>query len=106
MVEVKELRIGNLVYNGIGEIFPANVYTLQMPYSELGTIEPIPMSEEMLVKLGFADSFGSCYTNGNFTVDCSVINNTFKSHGVYIETVHQLQNLYFALTLTELKLEP
>ena len=75
-------------------------------------VEPIPLTEEWLLKLGFKktewDNFNSyrlmignndytivLYSDGNCEVGDII---TCK-----IEYVHQLQNLYFALTGEELK---
>lgn len=72
--------------------------------------EPIPLTEEWLFKLGgvkTTDSFGGYlfyYPNCNAM---RIKNNEWSSQHitVKVEFVHQLQNLYFALTGEELTLK-
>tara|TARA_R110002096_G_scaffold382312_1_gene576205 strand:+ start:6033 stop:6365 length:333 start_codon:yes stop_codon:yes gene_type:complete len=106
MIEVKDLRIGNLVnyhYKGNNHITTVNINLL----TEIGRliktarIEPIPLTEEWLVKFGFdgwdIGSYTITLTNGNFWIlGCD------KPLARNIKHVHQLQNLYHALTGEEL----
>lgn len=76
---------------------------------EIGTVLPIPITEEWLLKFGFkeysltpdcyfTDIFDSIYkTNEGF-----FYSNYEPSGKIKIDFVHQLQNLYFALTGKEL----
>lgn len=68
-------------------------------------IEPIPLTDEWLVKFGFEKSYKS-FVKGDFTF----ITNHGLAYKLTIITnlpkyVHQLQNLYFALTGEELEIE-
>lgn len=129
-MEVKELRIGNLIqlyrkpedqektahivfdvyrdnenyYVGLEDGFYVNI--------DKG-IEPIPITEKWLDRLGFeygdicdlgvrsngqiTYSFGTAYMCDMFETGCG-----FKAKCEY---VHQLQNLYFALTGEELEIK-
>lgn len=109
MIQANELRIGNLVNSKndgiiyITNISEKNVAVIEAHcynYIPINLISPIPITEEwyyklekQLIKSGFEYSH-SKITNrlfiyiGNFTCQCSFI--------------HQLQNLYFALTGAEL----
>jgi hypothetical protein len=68
----------------------------------LDDIEPIPLTEEWLLRLGF-----NGWDKGNFTMVLS--NGNFIEFGYVIakniKHVHQLQNLYFALTNEELTIQ-
>ena len=110
-MKTTELRIGNYV-NGIydeGE-FIAEVLTVDSEgclldangiyeLTSLKVIKPIPLTEEWLVKFGFERlgdiSFPFIKSNDFENSE------TFSLYG--IKHVHQLQNLYFALTGEELK---
>lgn len=126
MIQINELRIGNLIErNGIIATIEVinneldEVYFLgkDFYYSDFCcNITPIPLSEEWLVKLGFSvineNSAGKRYgyvINGVFSSDLTfAFWKTTKQAGKFfradlqIKHVHQLQNLYFALTGVEL----
>jgi hypothetical protein len=83
----QELRLGNWVNSRIGEI-EVNITQLEEMVSlgcEAIGYEPIPLTEEWFVK--------------NCDLDMGWLN-VWKAK---IEYVHQLQNLYYALTGEELK---
>lgn len=137
-MEIRELRIGNLVNvprlgqsafridiiehlsknhdkvgvsQPIAEGFPTHPLTLF-----LEDLQPIPLTEEILLKCGFEDGCKSIYAiylpndGSYFHVKYSVHNNGFYVvlEGFYasrrIKSVHQLQNIIFALTGEELKI--
>ena len=73
--------------------------------------EPVVLNEEWILKFGFKRIEGNCernYTNGVFHVFINSLNevnfNFFPNFEWYkkIKYVHELQNLYFALTGSEL----
>lgn len=102
-MKASELRIGNFINSPNGQIIVSGIETdfddltggensvNDFPLSKL---QPIPITEEWLEKLGFKQ-YGM---------------NEFEhiDNGLYIECsydlryVHQLQNIFFALTNTEL----
>ena len=125
-----ELRIGNYVLSdgirvevdGLGIGYEITT-TANFEGSCNGKIEPIPLTEEWLVKFGFDNRLlkkigdSDLYLQGDNA-------DSLKEYGVYLSTdigdglcsepntfiegffyVHQLQNLYFALTQTELKIK-
>jgi hypothetical protein len=118
-MKIEELRIGNLVKNGLGEfiIIKNNINERNTGGYILKTLEPIPITEEWLIRFKFktqADGFlyknlkrkGTrlevnmkkkliCMTRNGIPMDVV--------HLQYIKQVHQLQNLYFALTGCELQ---
>lgn len=103
-MEAKELRIGNLVsWKDSGKEFKI---TLQSLYEGANLDwKPIPLTEEWLLNFGYfkLDHNGSVH----FVVKGHIIwlcNNLIvcEKNGVILKYVHQLQNLYFALTNEEL----
>jgi hypothetical protein len=83
-------------------------------------IQPIPLTEEWLIKLGFVDGSylyknykikaGDYWNSIKFYEGEWCYNNDDSDAGCYflttIKYVHQLQNLYFALTNEELTFKP
>ena len=112
-MKVNELRIGNFVQlntniTQVDVIDYNQIIATEFGLIELKYIKPIPLTEEWLLKFGFYKndelftiewnefSFSIFdFDNGKFA-----INNSFNY--VDIIYVHQLQNLYFALTGEEL----
>lgn len=114
-----ELRIWNLIaYNGInctvevinGEVDEVYILGDDFYYGiNIGEIEPIPLTEEWLLKFGFIkslDEYGGYLKelpNGN---KYRIKNNTYSTQHfeVKFEYVHQLQNFHFSITNEELKI--
>ena len=115
-MNIKEFRIGNLLQeNNTKEI----IEVLKLSKDELflsgnfkreWQAEPIPLTEEWLLKFGFkSDPYNDQYYLDDFKIECD------KTKGfldlwvvncrVDLKTVHQLQNIYFALTGKELKVK-
>ena len=135
MIQAKELRIGNYVYDGNSELAQVssivdgainyeldygNLWTNEVCYFE--NINPIPITEEWLLKFGFSINKKTCVHIFEFEIDDKVnfavflyddekealfIKNSARSSKIIfkkrIDYVHQLQNLYFALTQKELE---
>lgn len=108
MIEAKELRIGNLldrhtVYE-IRENFFTNIMGDSILYRDA---KPIPLTGEWLIKLGFKKR-DNIYTKkgfkiiGGITIFGAKQNPAFYYKDVRIKSVHQLQNLYYALIGKEL----
>ena len=126
-IEAHELRLGNLVETsvGVGTVFNIlrsyircyvdnELEDVNVSYSD---IKPIPLTEEWLLKFGFWIDGVTWF----YSLDYDNNKDTFKvfllpdesgygvinvnGFGVCLKTVHQLQNLYFALTQKELEYE-
>jgi DNA modification methylase len=119
-MKANELRIGNL-YNQFGNIHQVNGHIIseleKAPQGQLWC-KPIPLTEEWLLKFGFefkAEELGVkfyekqvgidfiCFSKeGHWNINSGesywYMDRNFKSP----QFVHQLQNLYFALTNEEL----
>jgi len=130
---VNELRIGNWLIdyeNKIGKVKSIEDYNVLkvvsnegvlISYCEIELYKPIPLTEEILFKCGFkkTEILGS-YNIGSFTFHsqrpCNdsakftlVTEIYFCGRSVLVvngvKHLHQLQNLYFALTNQELNIE-
>lgn len=108
MIKANELRIGNYFQSNvvgtlcIGQIHPADFALYDGVI--LSNIEPIPLTEEWLIKFGF-----SVYKHGaelgNFSILKLLNPIEYNCLGVNLKYVHQLQNLYFCLCGEELTIK-
>lgn len=123
MIKANELRIGSLVYvlyqvSTITSINESDVDSHDCKDIPIKELRPIPITEEWLVKLGLKIKYGTpansraIYTHfGKYRIYLSQENKPCSIHidaGDWFpelcefEYIHQLQNLYFALTGEEL----
>ena len=119
MLKNNDFRIGNFTYGieqkpqairRVTSINEDNVYLIRIDglHGDLGytydNINPIKLTEEWLVNFGFKkDKIDSTYYKGDFEVFLTEYFKYKDSHLRKINYVHQLQNLYFALTGNELQ---
>ena len=115
-MKANELRIGNWVKLPHVEK-PIQVFIIDTTETTTKTkAEPLPLTEEWLLKFGFAHThntphpnrvFMKSWTEGYFELE-EIVNYFWggSDYSVELEYVHQLQNLYFALTNEELTLTP
>jgi hypothetical protein len=126
-MKASELRIGNLIgfnygnrktYSTITEITSIDV-KLNDGFAELSQLEPIPLTEKWLLRFGYIKFEVNATIFCEYSlVDDGVLkykllfdkrNNNIVMPNEYkpikIKHVHQLQNLYFALTGEELILK-
>ena len=122
-MKAQELRIGNLVYvngkpaevTGINKEGVTTNYLTDFPVLQLTGLEPIPLTEEWLVKFGLKlHDLNKCHwienevgkDEGGFQF---VLGTHEDDHGHWcyktkkIEYVHQLQNIFYALKGKELE---
>jgi len=120
-MEAKELRIGNLfieenskkIIEVIG--LEKNRVVFSGMFLDKWQAEPIPLTEEWLLKFGFEEN-DNIYKLNNFGK--FIFFEHLNSFGFYpsgllnslmrmdnLKSVHQLQNLYFALTGKELEID-
>lgn len=122
MIDNQELRIGNYLLmnrrmvqvggipNTIKLLIPGEQYAV-----EVEEFEPIPITEALLLKLGFENVgfYDNVYSKDNIRVHIdknkeidTVLFIMYNDGGSIFEkevsSLHQLQNLYFALTGKEL----
>ena len=84
-----------------------NTDFVDMPF--LRKIEPIPLTEEWLLKFGFEKNKNSDLyfrlNNYEYFIENGIIDNGYsRMNEISVKYVHQLQNLYFALTGKELEI--
>jgi hypothetical protein len=116
-MKANELRIGNWVYlcypDGKKAVEVKELSKNFVNGFGISGIEPIPINEDWLtVGLGFKKVMKkkdfTTYSSDRFGIRVSVYNagfNILRVNNKSFESVHQLQNLYFALTGTELELK-
>jgi hypothetical protein len=118
-MEAKELRINNLVYwNGRLERIDLNSFGTQWNNSDgrllFEEYKAIPLTEEWLLKFGFDEITPKYYVlnidDGNsftyyYTFSGGVWHFEFEGISIKIKYVHELQNLYYALTKKELTIK-
>lgn len=135
MLRAEELRIGNLLGtpDGVEEVITIqsnSIFYTENYKNSWAEIKPIPLTEEWLVKFGFEkvscgdDEFGYStdydligkdfflsYAD-DFSISIAESKKTYENtpncltpDGHLFKYVHQLQNLYFALTGEELTLK-
>ena len=113
-----ELRIGNLIRwkstGNIERVLTIDVSKGRAEYINnvnISDCEPIPLTEEWLLKFGFKDHEYYWKKKKVKAVWAQRVISTGVRSGISIEKydhiryIHQLQNLYFALTGKELTLE-
>jgi hypothetical protein len=113
MIQANELRIGNYV-KALGEYrIVIGITSGEFPLSyvkfeglipvKIIHLNPIEITEEVLTDFGFNKCFETCFELNGF-----ILNENFILMDIDIiiklDYVHELQNLYFALTKNELKL--
>ena len=113
MIKSNELRIGNWVsYLGaivqldrhdLSDLFNPSIDMYEMD------LEPIELTEEILLKCGFEFSHITgderVFSNKKINLLINAYDNNIIKFNVFIiKHLHQLQNLYFALTNKELEI--
>jgi hypothetical protein len=114
-MNVKELRIGNLVFYPLSDTeieIDREMFAAQPGLANLEDYRPIPLTEEWLLKFGFELDISQIeffHRGGvwmHFDGDSLSANfGHIEQLDVEIKYVHQLQNLYFALTGEELTIQ-
>ena len=123
-MKANELRIGNYLAASDGILCEVIAIELDgyktkpvnpiqsIPVFQIGDIIkprlPIPLTEEWLIKFGFESSCDdgySCDWDYKKITICEQESFIEDTTGVEIKHVHQLQNLYFALTGEELEIQ-
>jgi hypothetical protein len=118
MIKVNELRIGNHVLDEHGNISIINTISRSVRISNdkykweskgEEQIHPIPLTDELLLECGFENyevfknTWG--YNGIELYIQDGIIWIDLMNNSVEINYLHELQNLYFSLTKTELKIE-
>lgn len=121
MIKAQEIRLGNIYsyadwkqeeMGKLENVFRWGKHHFETELDKLDQYNPIPLTEEWLKKFGF-EKTDNCNkdTWPDFKFNGIIIISNIHGHYVWdssqkrvsIYYVHQLQNLYFALTQNELK---
>lgn len=114
MIKVGDLRVGNYLLDGYGEIFQVKqigtglIESYGMYIYEIEEIKPIELTEEILLKSGFENIYE--HTDHYFELKKEkegfiVGINCFEyTHGVHFLHLHTLQNIFYFTTNQELKI--
>ena len=103
-MKANELRIGNYILLK-GFTKPTQVWIIDTTEtSTKTTASPILLTEEWLLKFGIEKMHDGNYWNKKLCIrkDRNEFYALYEQGRIYIQYVHQLQNLYFALTGEEL----
>lgn len=107
----EDYRYGNLVQDREGSLCVVEgvqkdgvqAFAVSGPITKL-PCEPIPIAEEWFLRFGF-ELFPWGWVKGKFLITMGFVLQVGNGLSIKIENVHQLQNLYFALTGEELTLK-
>lgn len=113
-MRTQEIRIGNYVFQNGKTTMVESIKSSLNDWSRINGLiykscEPVPLTEEWLLKFGFVKSTGwhdfeYFDKNGVHIYVCNDGNNEWFEYEMEfkVKSVHQLQNLYFALKNEEL----
>jgi len=125
MIHKTEVRVGNKIMfsddssifevSGIHEFGLDVVNDIEETYIEYDQFEPIPLTEELLLKCGFEYTdeekeflqlsvFRTFKLNADNSDNFSSVTFRINDTTIEITSIHQLQNIFFALTNQELKI--
>lgn len=116
MINPSELRIGNFIYRQNGFFGKISAYDFE--HANFDALNPIPLTPEILKKAGFDCGVGGFIirdSDGDQLIFNGLVNGVLEPDMYYTganisekakpKYLHQLQNLYFALTGEELNIE-
>jgi len=111
-MKANELRIGNYLNTIYGIKRVSDISVDRWCWFLDSKVEPITLTEEWLLKLGFdfgSDFIGECFfiefdDKNDFFIHIENDKFYYNYDEIEIKHVHQLQNLYFALTNNELEI--
>lgn len=107
-MKAEELRIGNIIDYGEDNPQPLTLKMLSNICNDTqdDTFKPIPLTEEWLVKFGLVQDKKSwlfkSHVVGKYHLNLKAFITGFKIGNVKCEYIHDLQNLYHAITGEEL----
>lgn len=114
-MKANELRIGNWLQRLDGSFFQCTPNDILIIYqwdgSESLLPKPIPITEELLLKCGFEKKHTDVFIKGIYDLEPLFSDSDEWDFCIYeketntkLKYLHQLQNLYFALTGKELEI--
>jgi hypothetical protein len=111
MIQVNELRVGSFYnYNGNSIKLDGGFLASYLQNDIKPLLQPILLTEEWLLKFGFVENcYQDRFENKFIHVECNKIRGKTElwiENIPHIKYIHQLQNLYFALTGEDLQTTP
>ena len=110
MIQANELRIGNWYLGASrGNPLQATARFIQQLDEGLLNCSPIPLTPEILEKWGFiSNPYQDRFELGQVYIQYCGVRNMFwlENYSPELKYLHQLQNLYYALTGEELTFKP
>jgi hypothetical protein len=108
-MKASDLRIGNLVKQGVVESIGSSLIQVSDTIYESEVIEPIELTEKLLLKFGFKGTEGYYYDLEIGAIefyyeDGILVCDIYNYRNENVKYVHQLQNIFFDLTNKELKI--
>lgn len=115
MIKANEIRLGNYVVSIENNIYQIDEHDFEYTHNGcISDINPIPLTEEWLTKFGFV--FGielQDFVKGKHQfIELNCLCGYFSENDIFyyaektkLKYVHQLQNLYFAITGEELTIK-
>lgn len=112
-MKANELRIGNIIGSIHTDItWKVDLFLFNEIFDDqtyLDHLKPIPLTEEWLINFGFYNSErlkNSFIKNGvHIYIQDTAFWYDLANDSIEVKTIHQLQNLYFALTGEELTMK-
>lgn len=101
-MKANEFRLGNYVFSNMVE---DTIQLSALLESQDLQIKPIPLTEEWLFKFGYDWISENHFANLGHLIWKVEDRFYCDKNGVFLKYVHQLQNLYFALTNEELTIK-
>jgi hypothetical protein len=105
-MKINELRVGNYIYY-CDEIYKVDLRCIynHMDDEQDDAYQPIPLTEEILLKCEIDEDINVEFDKilGYYVV---YLEDSFCLNSVKLYHLHQLQNLYYALTNDELRYNP
>jgi hypothetical protein len=105
MIQANECRIGNCLHDRHGNVIRIQngfFYIVQDP-KRLDDYSPIQLTPEILEKCGFWKGNFAGLVNGDFIWSLGVLSIREGAYFISCQYLHQIQNIFFALTGTELE---
>ncbi|MDP4265714.1 MAG: hypothetical protein Q8941_24560 [Bacteroidota bacterium] len=105
MININEIRLGNWVkgFEGWGEYVEVSYVIMdQFLQGNTSRFNPIPLTPEILEKAGFERQRSKDLEDVWVKKGVGISADGYYNHDIKREYLHQLQNLYFALTGEEL----
>jgi len=107
-MKTNELRLGNYILTSGGRLISVTIENIVKVAKNISEYKPIPLTEEWIIGLGFGKHDSTTFEKNGYYFDLedTTFYNDWPSNASTlnknVKYLHQIQNLYFALTGEEL----